>query len=767
MLKLRTGLYLSLAALGLLILVPAALAGTGASTTTIALSTTTFTYGMGASETFTVTITGTAGNGAPTGTVAITGNGGLGTLATITIPTGCTPNNGHKYTCTATGTIPQTTFVGTYTITATYSGNTAYATSTGTATVSVTKQTPTVGTVTATPSSVAYGSTADVTFSVPVSWTGPVAAPAQPINFAVDGGTALVSTCTGATSPETCSYTTYDPAALAGGAHTVSATLANATEFNGATGTSGTLTVDTATPTAKLTAATAAYGGSITLTATNKGVTGGTAPTGLPTFTVGGTTVPGTPSCTTAGRTDTCTLAYTLPPALTGSASYTSTVTFAASTDYSSSTDSSTVTVTQATPTAAVADATQRYAKNIELTETNTGIGATYDAPTGIPVVTVGAYTQNRGKTCTSATDVETCEAEYSIRDSQTLGNYTITATFAADDNYVSSTATGTLTVDLDLSATAVTATPSNPTASGTFVLDATVSNSSHAATTPTGTVTFTTPSATLGNCTLASATCSITASASSLTHGAANVVTASYGGLALEIKSSSGTVTVTPGADIVFTSVSHNFGTVPVGSTATYGVQLTNEDSVAFPFTLSLTGASDFTSATNCPTSVLAGNSCEIVFTYTPTASAVETATWSLTAGSFTFAPGNGGTLTATGTTASGVTLTTNGHDFGYQAVGTVSDLFGAVLTNGTASSIVLTFAAQTDTADFITFANNCPATLAAYQTCNLQYEFAPQSLGFLSDTVGISATQGGSPVTITANGVAATGILLDGDGD
>lgn len=324
------------------------------------------------------------------------------------------------------------------------------------------------------------------------------------------------------------------------------------------------------------------------------------------------------------------------------------------------------------------------------------------------------------------------------------------------------------MTVEDDLSATTVTANPSNLLPSGSTTLTAAVTNSSHHATTPTGTVAFTTGSTSLGSCTLASATCSITAQGSSFGSAKSSTITGAYGGVTNEIAASSGTTTVTLPADILFTSVTHNFGTVPVGSTASYGVQVTNDDATAFPFSLTLTGPSTYTSATNCGTSLAGGKSCEILFIYTPTAAAIETATWSLAANGLTFSPSNGGTLTAQGVASAGVTLTTATHDFGPQDVGTISDIYGVVLANGTANSIVLTFAGQTDTVDFITVINNCPATLLAYQSCNLQYEFAPQSTGFLQDTVGITATQGGNPVAINsiADGTTVTGILLDGTG-
>jgi hypothetical protein len=470
---------------------------------------------------------------------------------------------------------------------------------------------------------------------------------------------------------------------------------------------------------------------------------------------------------------ETCTLSYTYPASISTGSSVTFSVTFAASTDYKSATASGgPVTVAKGTATVAVTSVSTTYEKPVLLTEAETGAGTGYAAPTGVPTVTVtttgATTTQTRTKTCTDSGDVETCSANFSTRALEPVGTYTITATFPADSNYNSASGTGTLTVTEDASKTVVTATPSNLTApSASTTLLATVTNTGHKPDYPTGTVTFNDGA---GSCTLATvnkvASCSVSVTGTTLGSGESHTVTATYGGVTNEIATSTGSVTVTVGADIVFTSVTHNFGTVPLGSTATYGVQLTNNDSTAFPFSLTLSGSSKFTSATNCGSSLAAAKSCEIVFTYTPTAAGeTDTAAWTLASDGLTFSPSDGGTLTGTAVAAAGVTLTTPGHDFGQQELTTTSDVYGTVLTNGTASAITLAFT-QTDSTDFITYADNCTATLAAYQSCELQYYFAPTQTGFLEDFVGITATQGGSPVTITSDGNTVTGITLDGYG-
>jgi hypothetical protein len=629
-----------------------------ASTTTASVSSPSFAYGAAVVETFTVTVTGATGDGKPTGTVTVSGNGGLGSLATITVSAACTTVNAFTRKCTGTGTIPAGTAPGTYTITAAYGGDGTYRASSGTATVGISK----------------------------------------------------------------------------------------------------------ADPTAAFPMVTGTYGGTVTLSATNTGA-GGAAPTGAPTFKVNSVTVAGA-TCTTSGLVRTCTVSYHLPAALTGNATYTTKVTFAANANYNSSIASGTLKVDRATATATISSPTGYYQEKVPLTMTETGLTG-YAAPTGAPSIVVGTVTQRAKKHCTTAGDVDTCTTTYNDRAAQPVGTYTITVTFAENENYAAAVGTGTLTVTLDASMTTVTAVPQNINPGGMTTLTATLVNTDHEADVPAGMVTFTDGATNFGNCTLAAGTCSLVINGSSLPAGRETTVTGTYGGLATKIAGSSGTVTLTVPADIVFTSVSHDFGTVPVGDSTTYSAQLSNNDATAFAFAFTMSGPSTITARNNCGTSVAAGKTCELLFTYTPTAPVgVESATWSVASNGLIFSPANGGTVKGQGVAAAGVTITTDGHNFGAEDVGTSSDVYGVVLTNGTATAVQVAIT-QTDTTDFITYANNCPATLQAYQSCNLQYYFEPQSTGELRDTVALNITQGGSPVTImTLGGATATGIALSGQG-
>jgi uncharacterized repeat protein (TIGR03803 family) len=233
-------------------------------------------------------------------------------------------------------------------------------------------------------------------------------------------------------------------------------------------------------------------------------------------------------------------------------------------------------------------------------------------------------------------------------------------------------------------------------------------------------------------------------------------------------VQSATATLTLTP-PSLTFSSVTHNFGTFVVGQAATtYGVSVKNTGSAAVSSSgITLSGPSEFTEQTNCPASLAAGASCEIVFTFTPTTPGSATAKWSIagTGQATTFNPSNGGTLTASATAAPGsLTLTTNGHNFGTVSVGTTTAAYGTVLKNTYSSAVSLTYGSVS--APFLVSGDNCGATLGAGQSCNLQFEFSPTAAGTFQQNYTISATMGGSPVAITAGGVTSTGIKLTGTG-
>jgi hypothetical protein len=419
---------------------------------------------------------------------------------------------------------------------------------------------------------------------------------------------------------------------------------------------------------------------------------------------------------------------------------------------------------------------------------TNSGTGtdkltATVSAATldnansgGTQIAIIGGVTFYDGAssigTCTITT---AASCSYTATGTQFMpGSNSITAVYAGNNAYPGSTSSASNITQTDGTTTTASASPTTITTAGSTSVTATVTDSTTATNLPTGTVNFnltTSGGTALGSCTLttgtSSSSCSATVQGSALALGS-NTIVASYQGVtgyAASSGSTSVTVTSAGGGNITFSSVSHNFGSEAVGTAApNYSLSLTNSGSTAFPFAIVFTPANGFTEYNNCGTSVAAGKSCTILFEFTPTATGTVTASWSLTPQTgFTFSPSNGGTLTGTGTSAGGVTITTNGHNFGTVTDGTTSPVYGVVLTNSTASAVAMTYGSVTS--PFITYVDNCPASLASGASCNLQFEFAPTTPGTTTQTFSLSAN--GGAITITAGGVASTGIKLTGTGD
>jgi subtilase family serine protease len=321
------------------------------------------------------------------------------------------------------------------------------------------------------------------------------------------------------------------------------------------------------------------------------------------------------------------------------------------------------------------------------------------------------------------------------------------------------------ITIAADTTSTIASASPSSILSTASTSVTATVADSTVPATSATGTVTFTlgsTGGTSLGSCTLASGTCSATVQGSALAIGS-NTIYANYAGVSGDFTASSGstTVTVTVPPQITFTSVSHNFGQVAVGTAAaTYGLTATNTGAAAYTFAVNFTPAHGFTTANNCPATLAVGAKCQINFYFTPTASGAVSAMWSVTTSATSFSPSNGGTLTGSGTTQGGVSITTAGHNFGTVMVGTTSPTYGTVISNSTMAAVTLSLGMVTAPFHSVT---NCGTTLAAGASCNLQFTFTPTATGTVQQVYALS-----SSVAITAGGnpLPNGGVTLTGTG-
>jgi uncharacterized repeat protein (TIGR03803 family) len=218
-------------------------------------------------------------------------------------------------------------------------------------------------------------------------------------------------------------------------------------------------------------------------------------------------------------------------------------------------------------------------------------------------------------------------------------------------------------------------------------------------------------------------------------------------------VESATATVTVSQScatADICLTALSHNFNGVAESTTARYTINLTNKTANAFPFAMALTGGSQFSTANNCGTSVAAGKTCTIAFTYAAPADAeFDSASFTIAADGQTFSPGNTGTLEGHSIVSGSVTLNTDQHNFGAVTEGT-SQQFGLNVYNGSTVAVPLTFTPGGDTADYVVSSNNCPATLGVEQQCSIVFTYTPSTKGtYMTFTYAISTGASAVPVT------------------
>ena len=552
---------------------PGALAVSKAATaTSLVLSASTVQYGI--SPTFTAAVSPTT-SGTPTGTIAVIAyvSGSPVTLCTINLPAS---------SCTGTGTALATA-ASPYSVIAVYSGDGNYTTSTSSSqNLTVTSNTTSIN-ATLSPSSVTYGNESTAVITATIAHTG-AGVPTGTVDVTSSGSTVCVITLSGATG----SCSPADTSFPAGGPYVLTATYSGDSAYTGSNSNPLYLTVTKATTTPSVAASpsTVVYGdlSSSVLTATVTPAYAGT-PTGTVTFTSGSTSL-----CSVTLPTTTCT---TPPGVQLGVGTHAVTATYSGDGNFSSSaaTTPSVVTVTQATTSTSVsvAPSTVAFGSEDGATFTVTVTPQYTGAPTGTVVVSTGATTL-----CTvhlaSGPSAGTCTTT-----PQALpigGPYALTAVYSGDADFTTSTGTDPagLTVSKATTSTTMTVSPSS-VAYGSeqgVTLSAQVHLVGGGATTPTGTVTFTTGSTTLCVASVTTvlgvttASCALPATALGASATPYDV-TATYSGDA-NFAGSNGTAT---GA-LTITQGSTTTTLTSAPAVTTYG----NESSVAVSATVTASGA-------------------------------------------------------------------------------------------------------------------------------------------------------------------------------
>jgi hypothetical protein len=192
----------------------------------------------------------------------------------------------------------------------------------------------------------------------------------------------------------------------------------------------------------------------------------------------------------------------------------------------------------------------------------------------------------------------------------------------------------------------------------------------------------------------------------------------------------------------------SQAFGTASSAQTVT----LQNTGSSALAVTaISMSG--DFSETDNCVnTSVVAGSSCAIQVTFTPSGAGSRAGQMTINANIY------GGQLTVdltgTGTAAGAVRLTPPSVDFGEVEVGTTSAPMQVQAGNSSGAAVPIS--SVTITSPFNISSNSCgTTTLAANSSCQVLIRFAPTQPGAAAGT--LTFTDGAGTQTVGLNGTGA----------
>jgi hypothetical protein len=513
-------------------------------------------------EVTTSTLTSSVNPSAPgqsvmfTDTVAVTGGGGVTPDGTVTFMNGANVL-GTPQALPANGVVTYSTTalpLGNNPITAVYSGDATIEVLGSTSNV-VTQdvQTTSTSSVTGSPEPSNYGT--QVTFTATVTpGTTTTVAPTGTVNFLDNGVQIGTGTLSG--NPATAQYQT---SSLAVGVHLITVTYLGDSNFTGSTSAPPFQQTVNGTPTSISVNATpnpGIAGVPEPITATVTSTANASLLTGSVTFTANGTMNLGQANLTNGAATITPTLAV---------GPYQVVATYAGNANLGGSTSAAYPLVinTAATSTAlTVTPMSAPVGSTITFSATVTGKGV---APTGMVTFMAGTQTTLGTATLTNGTAVYTNSA-------LAVATYAITAVYGGDANNATSTSPSVnLTIGLIPTTTDLVATSTSGTPPQVLLVAVVVGTEGS---TPTGTVTFTTGSTTIGSATLdSSGVASITPN---LPNGTFQVV-ASYGGDALHSPSQSQPVSVN-GAPAGFSlTVTPNTLSMKADQNSTVAVNITS----------------------------------------------------------------------------------------------------------------------------------------------------------------------------------------------
>jgi len=644
-------------------------------------------------------------------TATLTGDGSVWPAGTVSFLSGSALLGSATLNSSGVATLTTTSLAaGTYSLSVQYAGGSNFLSSTSaTVSVTVTGQATTTTSLTATPNPVATGQT--LTLTATVKGTGSTA-PGGTVSF-LSGSTPLGTAPVNPSGAATLTLTT-----LALGTYSVTAQYSGNANFLASTSAVVPVAVGNQATTTSLIASPnpVATGQILTLAATVQG-TGSTTPGGTVSF-LSGSTLLGTAPLNSSGvaTLTTSSLAagtYSLTAQYAGNANFFASTSAAASVAVNAQATKTTTSLT-ATPNPVATGQTLILTANVQ------GTGST--APGGT-VSFLGGSTP-LGTATLNSSGVATLTLT-----TLAVGTYSVTAQYAGNANFLSSTsAAASVTVSSEpaTTATSLTVFP-NPVATGqTLTLTATVPGSGSTA--PAGIVSFLSGSTPLGTAALNSSGVA-TLTLTTLAVGTYNL-TAQYAGNASFPSSTSAAVSVTVSTQATTTSLTATPNPVTTGQattlTATVQGSSAPDGSVSFlnGSTLLGTGTLNSSGVATLTTTLLAAGTFSLTAQYTGDANllASTSAAVSLTvsapvttadlafslnttgsAQSQTVQPGSSAVYTlnvspAPGTTLPAITLTASGLPQGYTA--TFSPQTIAAGSGATNVTLSIQVPAQTATA-------------------------------------------------------------------
>jgi beta-propeller repeat-containing protein/centrosomal CEP192-like protein/ASPM-SPD-2-Hydin domain-containing protein len=164
-----------------------------------------------------------------------------------------------------------------------------------------------------------------------------------------------------------------------------------------------------------------------------------------------------------------------------------------------------------------------------------------------------------------------------------------------------------------------------------------------------------------------------------------------------------------------------------------------------------SIVTTGDFSQTTNCGSAIPAAANCQLMVTFSPTATGLRTGTVTITDD----APGSPQVIQLSGTGLGAlvpqVTFTPTSLTFASQPVGTTSS--PQVVTLGNTGLATLNIAKISISGDFAE-TNNCGATVSAGNSCQISVTFTPTTTGIRNGAVSVTDNAAGSPQTVPLSG-------------